>query len=118
MTRFDTQAWIDEFGTEAYLLIPQEPFTPAPARFTYAYRTYSPQRFTAAQAAAQFVITDSPELLTSERAIAYRQDLGAARYLLPALKTSALHTTVLQTTQELHARVRQILGQNDAGGTP
>ncbi len=118
MTRFDTQAWIDEFGTDAYLLIPQEPFTPAPARFTYAYRTYSPQRFTAAHAAAQFVITDSPELLTSEHAIAYRQDLGAARYLLPALNTSALHTTVLQTTQELHARVRHILDQNNAGGTP
>lgn len=112
MTRFDTQAWIDEFGTDAYLLIPQESFTPAPVRSAYAYRTYSPQRFTSAQAAAQFVITDSPELLSNERAIAYRQDLGAARYLLPALMTSALHTSVLQTTQELHERVRQILAQH------
>ena len=118
LTRFDTQAWIDEFGTDAYLLIPQESFTPAPTRFTYAYRTYSPQRFSAAHSVATYVITDQPELMDSDRAIAYRQDLGAARYLLPALNTSAMRNTVLQTTQELHARVRQILDQNDAGGTP
>ena len=113
MTRFDTQAWIDEFGTDAYLLIPQEPFTPAPARFTYAYRTYSPQRLSAAYSVATYVITDQPELVDSDRAIAYRQDLGAARYLLPALNTSAL-----QTTEELHARVRHLLDQNNSGGTP
>ncbi len=113
LTRFDTQAWIDEFGTDAYLLIPQEPFTPAPARFTYAYRTYSPQRLSAAHSVATYVITDQPELVDSDRAIAYRQDLGAARYLLPALNTSAL-----QTTEELHARVRHILDQNNSGGRP
>ena len=118
LTRFDTQAWIDEFGTNAYLLIPQESFTPAPSRFSYAYRTYSPQRFSAAQAVATHIITDQPELVDSDRAISYRQDLGAARYLLPALNTTVLRTPVLQTTQELHARVRHILHQNDAGDTP
>ncbi|MCF8530648.1 MAG: glycosyltransferase [Candidatus Nanopelagicales bacterium] len=106
LERFDTMAWIEVFGTSAFLLIPQESFTPAPARFTYAYRTYSPQRFPAALAAAQFVITDSPELLTSDNAVAYREDLGAARYLLPALDAPAL-----QTTQELHERMRELIAQ-------
>lgn len=108
--RFDTLAWIEEFGTTTFLLIPQESFTPAPARFTYAYRTYSPQRFTAAHAAAQFVITDSPELLTGDNVIAFREDLGAARYLLPALDAP-----VLQTTQELHERMRELIAQYQGG---
>ena len=112
LQRFDTQAWIEEFGTTAFLLIPQEPFTPAPARFTYAYRTYSPQRFTASRAAAQYVITDSPELLTGPTAIAYRQDLGAARYLLPALESP-----VLSATEDLHARVRHLLQRHTDGGS-
>ncbi len=118
LTRFDTQAWINEFGTDAYLLIPQESFTPAPARFSYAYRTYSPQRLSAAKSVATYVITDQPALVDSDSAIGFRQDLGPARYLLPPLNTTVLRAQVLQTTQELHARVRHLLDQSNSGGTP
>lgn len=104
MTRFDTQAWIDEFGTTAFLLVPQERFTPTPARFTYAYRTYSAQRLAAALASADHLITDTPEHASLDRAIVFRQDLGAARYLLPALSVAHLNTT-----EALHEKVREIL---------
>jgi hypothetical protein len=83
--RFNTQAWIDEFGADVYLLIPLEVFTPAPKRFQFAYRSYSPNQLNAALAIADIVITDRPELIDDSRAIIFREDLGAARYLLPPI---------------------------------
>lgn len=85
LERFDTQAWIDEFGVNAYLLIPREVFTPAPKRSQFAYRGYSPSQLKAALAIADIVITDRPELTGDPRAIIFRKDLGAARYLLPPI---------------------------------
>jgi hypothetical protein len=81
--RFDTQAWIDEFGTNTYLLIPLEAFTPAPKRSQFAFRSYTPNQLNMALAIADIVITDRPELIDDSRAIIFRKDLGAARYLLP-----------------------------------
>jgi glycosyltransferase involved in cell wall biosynthesis len=83
--RFNTQAWIDEFGADVYLLVPLEVFTPAPKRFQFAYRSYSPSQLNAALAIADIVITDRPELIDDSRAIIFREDLGAARYLLPPI---------------------------------
>lgn len=83
--RFDTQAWIDEFGANTYLLIPREVFTPAPKRSRFAYRGYSPSQLKAALAIADIVITDRPELIGDPRAIIFRKDVGAARYLLPPI---------------------------------
>ncbi len=83
--RFDTQAWIDEFGTNTYLLIPLEAFTPAPKRSQFAYRSYTPSQLNMALAIADIVITDRPELIDDSRSIIFREDLGAARYLLPPI---------------------------------
>jgi len=85
LERFDTQAWIDEFGATTYLLIPREAFTPAPKRSRFAYRGYSPSQLKAALAIADLVITDRPELIGDPRVIIFRKDLGAARYLLPPI---------------------------------
>jgi hypothetical protein len=104
ITRFNTDAWIEEFGTSAYLLIPQENFTPAPARATYAYRTYPVTRQTELVKSADYVITDIPELLDQEGVIPFRLDLGAARYLLPALMV-----TPIDSTAGLHEMVRELL---------
>jgi len=83
--RFDTQAWIDEFGTNTYLLTPLEAFTPAPKRSQFAYRSYTPSQLNMALAIADIVITDRPELIADSRSIIFREDLGAARYLLPPI---------------------------------
>jgi len=93
ITRFDTESWIEEFGTTAYLLVPQENFTPTPLRATYAYRTYSTSRRAELIAAANYLITDIPELIEREGAIPFRLDLGAARYLLPALSLMPIDST-------------------------
>jgi glycosyltransferase involved in cell wall biosynthesis len=85
LERFDTQAWIDEFGADVYLLIPLEVFTQAPKRFQFAFRSYSASQLNAALAIADIVITDRPELIDDSRAIIFREDLGAARYLLPPI---------------------------------
>ena len=60
---FDTQAWIDEFGTTAYLFIPREEFIDRPRRSRFAYRSYSPSQRPAVLALADIVITDRPELI-------------------------------------------------------
>jgi len=85
LQRFDTQAWIDEFGVAVYLLIPREVFTPAPQQGRFAYRVYSASQRKEALAIADIVVTDRPELIGDVRAIAFRKDLGAARYLLPPI---------------------------------
>jgi glycosyltransferase involved in cell wall biosynthesis len=90
LERFDTQAWIDEFDTSVYLLIPREVFTPAPRRFRFAYRGYSSSQLKAALAIADIVITDRPELIGDPRAIIFRKDLGAARYLLPPIDVAPI----------------------------
>ena len=112
LTRFDTQEWVNELGTDVYLLIPVEPFTPTPARASYAYRTYAQNRLSEALQLADFVITDSPELLQDQRAIPFRRDLGAARYLLPPIEVQ-----VLNTESELIARVRELLAEQSVGLT-
>jgi len=104
MERFDTEAWIRDFGVSAYLLIPQEPFTPAPGRARYAYQTYSESRRNQSLSAADWVITDDPELLTLHNAIAFQRDLGAARYLLAPIDQDAIVTSA-----GLHARVSELL---------
>jgi hypothetical protein len=104
MERFNTDAWIQEFGVDAYLLIPQESFTPAPGRARYAYRTYSESRRGQALSAADWVITDDPELLALPNAIAFQRDLGAARYLLAPIDQDAIVTST-----GLHARVRELI---------
>jgi glycosyltransferase involved in cell wall biosynthesis len=104
ITRFDTDSWIEEFGTTAYLLVPSESFTPAPPRATYAYRTYSPSRQAELIAAADYLITDIPELIEREGVIPFRLDLGAARYLLPALALMPIDSTV-----GLHEVVRELI---------
>jgi len=104
MERFDTEAWIRDFGESAYLLIPQEPFTPAPGRARYAYQTYSESRRNQSLSAADWVITDDPELLTLHNAIAFQRDLGAARYLLAPIDSEAIVTSA-----GLHARVSELL---------
>jgi len=90
LERFDTQAWIDEFGADTYLLIPREVFTPAPKRSRFAYRGYSASQLKAALAIADLVITDRPELIGDPRAIIFRKDLGAARYLLPPIEVAPI----------------------------
>ena len=90
LERFDTQAWIDEFGANTYLLIPREVFTPAPKRSRFAYRGYSASQLKAALAIADIVITDRPELIGDPRAIIFRKDLGAARYLLPPIDVAPI----------------------------
>ncbi len=104
MERFNTDAWIQEFGVDAYLLIPQESFTPAPGRARYAYQTYSESRRNQALSAADWVITDDPELLALPNAIAFQRDLGAARYLLAPIDQDAIVTST-----GLHARVRELI---------
>jgi len=104
ITRFDTDSWIEEFGTAVYLLLPQEIFTPTPARATYAYRTYSSSRRAELIAAADYLITDIPDLLEREGAIPFRIDLGAARYLLPALALMPIDSTA-----GLHEVVRELI---------
>jgi glycosyltransferase involved in cell wall biosynthesis len=103
ITRFDTDAWIAEFGTIAYLLVPQERFTPAPVRATYAYRTYPRSREAELVAVADYLITDIPELAERKGAIPFRLDLGAARYLLPALSIMPIDSNV-----GLHEVIREL----------
>lgn len=102
--RFDTQMWIDEFGTSAYLFIPRESFTPAPRRSRFAYRSYSASQRKAALVAADVVITDRPELINDPRAIVFRKDLGAARYLLPPIDPAPI-----EDQRVLHELVRERL---------
>ncbi len=101
LERFATQAWIDEFGASAYLLLPREVFTPAPLRSQFAYRGYSASQRKSAFAIADIVITDRPELTGDPRAIVFRKDLGAARYLLPPIAVVAIGDQ-----QGLHVHVR------------
>jgi len=101
LQRFDTQAWIDEFGVSVYLLLPREVFTPAPQRSRFAYRGYSASQRKEALAIADIVITDRPELIGDSRAIPFRKDLGAARYLLPPMETTAIEDQL-----ELHRFIR------------
>ena len=101
LERFDTQAWIDEFGADVYLLIPLEVFTQAPKRFQFAFRSYSPSQLNAALAIADIVITDRPELIDDSRAIIFREDLGAARYLLPPIDG-----TPIEDQRVLHKLIR------------
>ncbi len=109
LERFDTQAWIDEFGIRAYLLLPREVFTPAPQRSRFAYRGYSASQRKAALAIADIVITDRPELIGDPRAIVFRKDLGAARYLLPPLEV-----VPAQDQQSLHELVHERLDATGA----
>lgn len=104
LTRFDTEKWVEELGTEVYLLIPVESFTSTPSRASYAYRTYLPHRRNEALHVADLVITDSPDLLDDPRAVAFRRDLGAARYLLPPIGVEPI-----TTDDALIARVRESL---------
>lgn len=101
LERFDTQAWIDELGANTYLLIPREVFTPSPKRSRFAYRGYSDSQLTAALVIADIVITDRPVLISDLRAIIFRKDLGAARYLLPPIDV-----TPIEDQQLLHELVR------------
>ena len=59
---------------------------------------------------ADIVITDRPELIDDPRAIGFRRDLGAARYLLPLLDPAASNVEVIEDQRVLHARVRERLG--------
>lgn len=110
LERFDTQSWITEFGTTAYLLVPREGFTARPRRSRFAYRGYSPSQRQAALEIADIVITDRPELLDDPRTIVFRRDLGAARYLLAPLdgvvidEQSALHEAVRERLEPKGAR--------------
>lgn len=101
LERFDTQSWIDELGVNTYLLVPLEVFSPAPKRFQFAYRSYSPSQLKEALAIADIVITDRPELMSDPRAIIFRKDLGAARYLLPPIDG-----TPIEDQRVLHELVR------------
>ena len=107
MVRFDTEDWIKNFGADAFLLVPQEPFTPAPSRARYAYRTYSEYRRVEAIRQADWIITDVPELLTLPNTIAFQRDLAAARYLLVPTGIP-----MLTSTTELNARVRQLIEES------
>lgn len=105
LTRFDTQAWIREFGASVFLYLPIAPLIPRPQRARFAYATYSPARLPQVLEVAHMVITDHPEFITDPRAIVFRTDLGAARYLLPPLEVpvisdpSALHSAVKAALQ-------------------
>jgi glycosyltransferase involved in cell wall biosynthesis len=101
LERFDTQLWIDEFGSSAYLMLPREVFTTRPQRSRYAYRSYSASQRKAVLAIADIVITDRPELIGDPRAIVFRKDLGAARYLLPDIGTATVGNQ-----NELHQLIR------------
>ena len=105
LERFDTQAWIDDLGVSAYLLIPREVFTPAPKRSRFAYRGYSHSQLTAALSIADIVITDRPDLASDPRAIIFRKDLGAARYLLPPIDA-----VPIEDQTELHEVVMTRIG--------
>jgi glycosyltransferase involved in cell wall biosynthesis len=107
LERFDTQTWIDEFDTSAYLLLPREVLTPAPPRFRFAYRGYSASQSKAALAIADIVITDRPELIDDPRAIVFRKDLGAARYLLPPVETEVIQDQLL-LHEVVHARLAEL----------
>ena len=107
MVRFDTEDWIKNFGADAFLLVPQEPFTPAPSRARYAYRTYSEYRRVEAIRQADWIITDVPELLALPNTIAFQRDLAAARYLLVPTGIP-----MLTSTTELNARVRQLIEES------
>ena len=110
LNRFDTQAWINELGTSVYLLVPRETFTPTPQRSRFAYRSLSASQHRAALSMADIVITDRPELIDDPRAIGFRRDLGAARYLLPPLDPAVSNVEVIEDQRVLHARVRERLG--------
>ena len=101
LERFDTQAWIDNFGVNTYLLIPREVFTPAPKRSQFAFGVYSPSQLKDALSIADIVITDRPELMSDPRAIIFRKDLGAARYLLPPLGGASI-----EDQRALHEHIR------------
>lgn len=105
LERFDTQAWIDDLGANTYLLVPREVFTPAPKRSRFAYRGYSHSQLAAALDIADIVITDRPDLIGDSRAIIFRKDLGAARYLLPPIEAAPIEDQEL--LQEL---IRSRLG--------
>jgi hypothetical protein len=108
LERFDTQFWIDEFGADAYLLIPREVFTSAPQRSLFAYRGYSDSQRKAALSIADVVITDRPELIGDPRAIIFRKDLGAARYLLPPIDVAPI-----QDQRLLHELIRARLASHE-----
>ncbi len=108
LERFDTQAWIDEFGADTYLLIPREVFTSAPQRSLFAYRGYSDSQRKAALSIADVVITDRPELIGDPRAIIFRKDLGAARYLLPPIDVAPI-----QDQRLLHELIRARLASHE-----
>ena len=104
LERFDTQAWINEFGVTAYLLIPREGFIDRPRRSRFAYRGYSPSQRTAALEIADIVITDRAELIDDPRSIAFGRDLGAARYLL-----APIDAAVVDEQSPLHEALRERL---------
>ena len=110
LERFDTQSWIDELGANTYLLIPLEVFTPAPKRFQFAFGGYLPRQLKEALAIADIVITDRPELMNDPRAIIFRKDLGAARYLLPPLDGAPI-----EDQRVLHELIRTRLPSQKAG---
>jgi len=49
-------------------------------------------------------------LIDDPRAIGFRRDLGAARYLLPPLDPAVSNVEVIKDQQVLHERVRERLG--------
>ena len=102
--RFDTQAWIDEFGTRVYLLIPREEFTDRPRRSRFAYWSYPPSQRPAVLAIADIVITDRPELIDDPRSIVFRRDLGASDYLL-----APIDAAVVDDQSALHQALRERL---------
>jgi glycosyltransferase involved in cell wall biosynthesis len=110
LERFDTQAWIDDFGVNTYLLIPLEVFTPAPKRSQYAFGGYSPRQLKDALSIADIVITDRPELMSDPKAIIFRKDLGAARYLLPPFVGASI-----EDQRVLHELIRTLLPSQKVG---
>ena len=102
--RFDTQAWIDEFGTTVYLLIPREEFIDRPRRSRFAYWSYPPSQRPAVLAIADIVITDRPELIDDPRSIVFRRDLGASDYLL-----APIDAAVVDDQSALHQALRERL---------